>query len=210
MSLLSTELKLMKLIRHIILSLLLILPLFSRAQEFAIKNNLLYDATTTPNIGAELSVGSRSSINLVYGFNPWKFKSDSGDRQFRHWVLSPEYRYWFCTQFDGHFVGVNLMGGQLNAGNINVPFPGTFFGGDNIAKGMRDHRYEAWFLGAGVSYGYQWVLSKHWNLEAEIGVGYNYLDYRKYRCADCAGKIGEGSTNYLGLTKLGVSFLYLF
>ncbi len=196
--------------KYIVVSLFLLSSALAGAQELAIKNNLLYDATTTPNIGAELSVGSRSTVSLVYGFNPWKFNSDNGTRQIRHWVLMPEYRWWKCSPFDGHFFGVHLMGGQLNAGNVNIPFPGFFAGGENLAKGIRDHRYEAWFIGGGLTYGYQWILSKHWNIEAEIGVGYDYIDYRKYRCQDCAGKTGEGHTNYVGITKLGLSFLYLF
>ena len=45
--------------------------------QLAVKTNLLYDATTTPNLGAEVRVGSKSTINLVYGLNAWSFKGDS-------------------------------------------------------------------------------------------------------------------------------------
>ena len=179
----------------------------ARAQ-FAAKTNLLYDATTTPNLGVELGVGSRNTVSLVYGLNQWKFAH--GSRKAMHWVLMPEYRWWTCSKFDGHFFGVHAMGGQFNAANMNIPFPGAFFGGENIAKGLRDNRYEGWYAGGGVTYGYQWVLSRHWNLEAEVGVGYNYVNYKKFRCAECGGKIGEGHTNYVGVTKLGLSFIYIF
>lgn len=178
--------------------------------QFAIKTNLLYDATTTPNIGAEIGVGSRSTISLVYGLNPWKFSSEKGQRKAMHWVVMPEYRWWLCSKFDGHFIGVHAMGGQYNAANINLPLPGAFFGGDNLSKGVRDFRYEGWYAGGGFTYGYQWVLGKHWNFEAEIGAGYVYADYSKFRCAECGAKLGEGKTNYLGITKLGLSFIYLF
>ena len=33
--------------------------------QVAIKNNLLYDATTTPNLGIEVGVARRSSVQLV-------------------------------------------------------------------------------------------------------------------------------------------------
>lgn len=178
--------------------------------QVAVKTNLLYDATTTPNLGAEIGVGQRSTFSVVYGLNLWKFHSDSGDRKIRHWVVMPEYRWWFCSKFDGHFIGVHAMGGQFNAANMNLPFPGAFFGGENIGKGLRDHRHQGWYAGAGVTYGYQWILSKHWNIEAEIGAGYDYVKYDKFMCNNCGRKIGEGHTNYIGLTKLGLSFIYLF
>lgn len=178
--------------------------------QIAIKTNILYDATTTPNIGAETGIGSRSTMSLVYGLNPWSFNSDSGKRKAMHWVVMPEYRWWACSKFDGHFIGIHLLGGQYNASNINLPLPGVFFGGENLTTGVRDHRYQGWMAGGGLTYGYQWVLGKHWNLEAEIGAGYIYADYKKFNCTDCGRKLAEGNTNYIGITKLGLSFLYLF
>lgn len=203
--------KLKKLIRLLTVAMLMTAAAaVAHAQEVAVKTNLLYDATTTPNLGAEIGVGQRSTFSLVYGLNPWSFNSDSGKRKMRHWVLMPEYRWWPCSKFDGHFIGVHAMGGQFNAANMNIPFPGAFFGGENVTKGLRDHRYQGWYVGAGVTYGYQWVISKHWNFEAEIGAGYNYVNYEKFKCNTCGAKIDEGHTNYVGLTKLGLSFIYLF
>ena len=179
--------------------------------QFAIKTNLLYDATTTPNIGAELRLGSRSTVNLVYGINPWTFHSEShGERKVRHWILMPEYRWWTCSPFNGHFLGVHAFGGEYNASNVSLPIPGAFFGGENLTKEVKDKRYQGWFAGVGVTYGYQWILAKHWNLEAEVGVGYGYLDYDKYKCGECGKKLDSGHSNYIGLTKLGLSILYLF
>lgn len=183
----------------------------SASSQLALKSNLLYDMTTTPNLGAELGVSEKNTINLVYGINPWTFHSESkGDRMAKHWVVMPEYRWWFCSTFNGHFLGVHAMGGQFNASNAALFLPGGFVGGDNLVKGVKERRYEGGFIGAGITYGYQWILSRHWNLEAEVGVGYNYVWYDKYRCGDCGGKLGSGHTNYLGVTKLGLSFLYIF
>lgn len=179
--------------------------------QVAVKTNLLYDATTTPNIGVELGFKGKSTFNLVYGLNPWTFHSDTkGDRKVKHWVLMPEYRWWTCSRFSGHFIGVHAMGGQFNAANADIPLPGAFFGGENLRKGVRDHRYQGGFAGAGVTYGYQWILGRHFNVEAEIGVGYNRVWYDKYACGDCGAKIADGHTNYVGVTKLGLSIMYLF
>lgn len=179
--------------------------------QVAIKTNLLYDATTTPNIGGEVRVSDRSTINLVYGLNAWSFDSDThGKRMLKHWLLMPEYRWWLCTPFSGHFFGVHAMGGQMNASNVDLPFPGAFWGDENLAKGVRDHRYQGGYAGVGVTYGYQWILGRHWNLEAEVGVGYGHVWYDKYTCGECGVKTGSGDSNYIGLTKLGLSFMYLF
>lgn len=178
--------------------------------QVSVKTNLLYDATTTPNLGLEVGVGAKSTVNLVYGLNAWTFDSSKGERKAKHWVVMPEYRWWTCSKFNGHFFGVHAMGGQFNAANISLPIPGFFFSGDNLASGVKDSRYQGYFAGAGFTYGYQWILSRHWNLEAEIGVGYNHVWYDKYRCGDCGGKLNSGHSNYAGITKLGLSIMYIF
>lgn len=183
----------------------------SQAQEFAVKTNLLYGATTTPNIGAEMSVGDRNTVQLFYGLNPWTFNTDEhGERKAKHWLLMPEYRWWQCTSMNGFFVGVHGMGGQFNAGKVDIPVPGIFFSGDNLGSEVKNSRYEGSFLGAGATVGYQWILSRHVNVEAEAGVGYNHVWYDKFPCGECGTRLATGSTNYVGLTKLGVSLMYIF
>lgn len=190
---------------------LALLSSFSAEAQFAVKTNLLYDATTTPNIGAEVALGRKHTLNLVYGINPWTFHSEShGERKAFHWVVMPEYRWWPCTAFNGHFIGVHLMGGQFDAGNVNLPIPGYFFSGENLRAGARDFRYQGWFAGAGFTYGYQWILSRHSNIEAEIGVGYDYARGDKYPCANCGTLLGKWNSNYVGVTKVGVSYEYIF
>lgn len=173
-----------------------------RAQQFALKTNLLYWSTTTLNIGAELSVSDKSTIQIFYGLNPWR-DSDTG-KSIRHWVLMPEYRYWFCGVFDGWFIGAHLMGGQFNMGSVDLNLPWGFL------DQLEDHRYEGWFAGGGFTFGYQWVMSKHWNFEASLGVGYDYIKYKKYACGTCGEKIKSSHRNYFGPTKAALSLVYLF
>jgi len=169
------------------------------AQNIGVKTNLLYDATSTPNIGAEIGVGRRSSLQLFYGWNPWKF---SETKKLRHWSLMPEYRRWFCSTMNGHFIGVHALGGQFNMGGVKLPF-GAF-------PELRDHRYEGWYVGGGLTYGYSWILSKHWNLEAAIGVGYAYIDYKKFECETCGKEIKDDHKNYVGPTKTALNLIYVF
>ena len=71
----------------------LLVAVSANAQQLGLKTNVLYWATTTPNIGLELQTGRKHTIQAFYGINPWKFKDN---KSIRHWVIQPEYRYWFC------------------------------------------------------------------------------------------------------------------
>ena len=174
----------------------------AQAQQIALKTNLLYDATTTPNIGVEMGVGQKHSVQLFYGLNPWKFGHGDDMKYAKHWILNPEYRYWFCQRFNGSFVGIHAFGGEYDAANVKVPF--------GFWDELEDHRFEGWYVGGGVSYGYQWVLSRHWNFEAAIGFGAAYIDYGKFNCGECGKKVDDGHKIYVGPTKLALSLLYMF
>lgn len=181
------------------------------AQEVAVKTNLVYDALTTPNLGLEIGVGSKNTLQLFYGLNPWTYDNSTLDvKKAKHWMVMPEFRWWRCSKFNGSFFGIHALGGQFNAGNLDIPFPGVFFGGDNLTKTLKDFRYEGKMAGAGVSYGYQWILGEHWNFEASAGVGYIHAWYDKHACGMCGALLDKGGTNYVGLTRLALSMMYLF
>ena len=122
-------------------------------------------------------------------------------------AVQPEVRYWFCDRFSGHFVGVHVHGGQFNIGGLDN---GIKFLGTDFSK-LSDSRFQGWFAGAGVSYGYDWILSRHWNLEAELGLGYSYTRFDQYRCAGCGKKVAtDKAHNYVGITRIALNLVYLF
>ena len=92
------------------------------AQQVALKTNLLYDATATPNLGLEVGVGKKHSLQLFYGLHPWKFGHGDDQKFLKHWVLNPEWRYWPCHRFNGSFFGIHAFGGQYNAAKVKMPF----------------------------------------------------------------------------------------
>lgn len=171
-----------------------------QGQEVALKTNLLGWASVSPNIGIELGLGEKSTLDIYSSINPFRF-SDS--KQWKHWLVMPEYRYWFCEKFYGHFLGIHLIGGEYNIGKVKLPF-GIY------SNNTRDARYEGWGVGAGLSYGYQWILSKHWSVEGTLGVGYIHSEFRKYPCATCGKELDSGHKNYFGLTKAAVNLIYVF
>ena len=208
-------------IRTIVIALTTMVGFGANAQ-ISIKTNALEWATTTPNIGIEAGISRHSTIQVSGALNPWNF---AHDHHFRFWSAQPEYRYWFCETFNGHFVGVHLLGGQYNAKKVNFPLRSLTWGkpyekndlfpekdhteGFPDIQGENSGRHvEGWYIGAGVTYGYQWMLSKHWNLEASIGVGYTYSPLTYY--GRCSQIIDKRHVNYVGPTNAQISFLYFF
>lgn len=167
------------------------------AQKFAIKNNLLADATTSLNLGAEYGFAKHFSAELYVSWNPF---IHSGHKQFRHIMLQPEFRYWTCERFNGIFFGAHLLGAQYNMGGISLPgYPH-----------MKNYRYDGTLYGAGVTLGYQWILSKRWNIEAALGAGYIVIDYSQYDAPEGGDYAGEGKVKMLGPTKASLSFVFFF
>lgn len=180
-------------------------------QQWALKTNLLYDATLSPNLGVEVATGKRHSLQAFYGINAWNYGSnEKGDKKAQHWMVMPEFRWWTCSVMSGWFIGVHGMGGQFNAGNIEAVLPGTFFSGINLQKEAKDARFEGGFVGGGITAGYQHIISRHWSIEFELGAGYDYVWYDKFPCSECGTKLENGHTNYVGLTKAGIVLMYVF
>lgn len=193
---------------HLIFPLILLLittaNLNLQAQDVAVKTNLLYDATATINAGVEVAIAPRWTLDISGNFNGW---NQSHQRRWKHWLVQPEARYWFCDPFAGHFLGIHLHGGQYNVGGLDnsISFLGTDF------SGLSDYRYQGWFLGAGVAYGYSVILGRHWNMEFEIGIGYAYTRYDQFNCVGCGRKIKEDQDHhYFGPTKAAINLIYTF
>ncbi len=180
-----------------------LLPTHSHAQKIAAKTNLFYAAYSyTPNLGVEFGLGRKTTLELAGGYNPWNLEGSPDDNQKAvHWMAQAEARYWLCQRFNGHFFGLHALGSQYNISGHNLPL---LFG-----SGSSAYRYQGWAAGAGISYGYQFLLGRRWNLELNIGVGYARMKYDKYRCAHCSEKIGSESKNYFGPTRAGISLIYI-
>ena len=174
-----------------------------KAQQFALKTNVLYDATATINLGAELKVAPRWSVDLSGNLNAWSF---SEGKRWKHWMAQPEVRYWLCDATAGHFFALHAIGGKYNFGHLS--FARDILG---LPLGeLRDNRFEGWVAGGGIGYGYAWILGTHWNLEAEIALGYIYTDYTRFECEGCGRKTGDGHKGFFSPTKAALNVIYVF
>lgn len=160
----------------------------AHSQDYAIKTNTLLWGAATINAGAEVAINNKYTADFHIAYNPWTFKDN---KKMRFLYIQPSAKYWFCEKFEGHFVGVHLHGGQ-------------YYGG------FKDKIYDGYFAGGGFSYGYDWILSPHWNLEAEIGLGYARLWYKQSPNIPCTKCYRNKNKNYIGPTKLALTFTYIF
>lgn len=159
-----------------------------QAQQIAVKSDAAFWAVLAPNAGVEVTLGRKTTLELSGAWKPWTARDGE---TFRFWVVQPEGRYWLCEAFDGHFFGAHLHGAQYylrHKGRI----------------------YDGYLAGGGFSYGYAWILSPHWNVEAMLGVGYARLWYKERPDLPCAKCARSKSRNYVGPTAVSLSFSYLF
>lgn len=164
------------------------------AQSLAVKTNALYDITSSFSLGGEIICTPSTTLDVSCSYNPWTF---SENKKMKHFMAQTEYRWWRTNVFDGEFYGLQLMFCNYNIG-------GSFPLGIDFGK-----RYQGYLYSIGASYGYQLPLSMHWNLEFAMSVGYVHSTYDSYGLKKEAAAIGSGNKNYLGITKLGISFVYI-
>lgn len=156
-----------------------------RSRAIGIHTNALYWGAITPNIGVEVPLARRLSIDVTGMYAPWQFKDN---KKYKMWVIQPELRLWCCQTMTRHYIGLHAHYARFNIGEEKFRRDGQLRGG-------------------GISYGYIWVVNPRWNIDFSIGAGYARVDYDKYAQL-CNQKVGEKHQNYWGPTKAGVTFVY--
>lgn len=165
------------------------------SQSLGVKTNLFWWLTTTPNLGVELAVGKKVTLDLSANYNAWTFLPN--DMSLRHWAIQPEVRFWPRKAFEGHFFGVHANYAKYNIGQL--PF----------ISGLDGYTLRGDAYGGGISYGYHFAIGRRWGLELSAGLGYTYLEYNKYVCAECAELMGRYKLHFYGPSRLGISIIYL-
>lgn len=195
--------------KHILLSILFTLGLCSvSAQNLAVKSNLFYDAAQTANLGVETSLGKFTTLDVSANYNAW-YTDKELNHKMRHWLVQPEFRYYFCERMNRHFIGVHALATEYNVAGDQWLLS-MFKNASSLSSiSEPDMRYQGNGYGAGLVYGYACMLAPRWNLEFAVGAGYIYFDYDQYGDSKCAPYIKSDTKDYWGLTKLGVSLVYI-
>ncbi len=138
--------------------------------RWALKTNLLHDATASVNLAVEWGFAPHWSAEVSGSLNKWQLPEGLS---LKHAIVQPELRYWFCFP--------NLK---------------TFY------------LQKAWMMGGGLGFGYDFILTRHLNLELEMGLGYMYVTGDEY--SDGVLILQGSKFDYLGPTRLAVTISYLF
>lgn len=178
------------------------IPCFS--QGIAVRNNLIWDATGTANIGIEIpvsnnwTIGTNAAIKTWPRFFVWDTGTKEDPRQWKYFLVAPEVRYWPAKVYDGWFFGGDLIYSHYNAAKIN-PL--------GLFKDLKIQRHQGDFYGGGVFAGHSWWLSDHFRIEAEAGIGAGYKNAKAYECQHCGEPLGTSKGLQL-VPKLGVNIAW--
>ncbi len=163
----------------------------SGAQSFSLRTSLTMLATATPNIEMSMPVSKKISVHLPVMYNPWIMRENS---RFQQLTVMPGIRWWQQQCGVHYFCSFYAIASRYHVG-------GWF---------DSKYRYDGTGYGGGASVGYSWVLSDHWNLDFEAGIGVIWADYDKCGWQSDSHRYGS----YKGLrfipTKLDISLAYFF
>lgn len=165
-----------------------------KAQKIALQTDVVWDALMTPNLGAEIVTGERSTVGLALmgNYKPW-------GKDIRLFVAQPEWRYYFSGRpMSKFFFGV---GGLVGFYDITT----------------HGKTYDGLTYGAGLTFGYVIKLGSRLNIDAHAGVGAVAYSRKEYYKGDAYDrdyiKNGEIKSNAKGYnlipTKIGVSISYI-
>lgn len=163
------------------------------AQHLAVKTNGLSLLAGVPNLGFEMVVGERSSLDVsAYGgYHPY-------GNDVRIVGIQPEYRYWF----NGRPMVREYIGIALLAANYDLHW--------------RKHIYDGDAVGIGITMGYSFPIGRRLNIECSAGFGairFWHQQYYKYDNFADYETNNQGKTNARGYklfpAKLAVSISYV-
>lgn len=153
--------------------------------------------------------GDRWTFEIAGGYNPWTLNKEDNIKA-KHFLVTPEFRYWFCESFQGHFIGINANYTQFNAGGIHVPE--VFYKVESLGyflDMLQYSRSQGWAVGAGLTYGYAFPIARRWNMEFNLGLGWWYTQYDRFESRTCGLFQERIEKHAFGLTDLGISFIYM-
>ena len=175
-------------------------------RPIALKTNLFYDLASIINVEIEIPLGHRFSVAGEWIFPWWLWEQKQhcleihcGSIEGRYW-LKPSYRR------------------QDTALGSHNPLTGLFAGVYG-SMGLYDMEwnkkgYQGEFFSAGITIGYVQSLSRNFNMEFLLGVGYMKSGYRNYQARqDSEGQWHlirqySGSYNWFGPTKAKISLVW--
>ncbi len=173
--------------------------------RFALKTNVPYwlAGKFTPNLSFETALGRNGKTTLEVGgsYNWLGYKrtsEDDNNKKLLHAIGKAEFRYWLCERFDGHFFGVHALYTRFNIDGHRVPM---LF--------ENKYRYDGHGIGAGITYGYHWAITKGFGLEFAVGAGVVQMNYDRFACGGCQYDAEPMKKTYFGPTNAAINLVFL-
>ncbi|MDR0421476.1 MAG: DUF3575 domain-containing protein [Proteiniphilum sp.] len=167
-------------------------PVISR---WNLKTNILFDVTASPNLGVEVGLGEKTSLDLSGSVNLWDFTNNT---KWKHVLVQPEVRYWPKKRYYGFFLGPHGHYANYNVGHLfHPPFP----------TNLRDYRFDGWLVGGGLTVGYRFNLYRRLGLEAAVGGGYAHIKYKRWHYELNGPDLGGGTMDFFGPTRASLSLI---
>lgn len=171
----------------------------ARRLTWALKTNLLFDAALAFNFEVEVAFGKYRNWSLmVEDWFPW-YVWHHNHRAYEVWNVGVELRKWKNKCYGNRpFLTGAFHGPYISSGKYDI---------ERHGKGEQGE-----YISLGYTYGYSWLLSRHWNLEVSASLGTFWGPQRHYH--------GEFNDTHLiwkenrhffyaGPTKLKVSLVWL-
>ena len=190
----------------------------TRSQVVALRTNMAYDATLTPNLGVEMRLDSAWTLGANVGLNAWDIDKDK-NKKWRHLLVSPNVRRYFRPKRDSRYAVTDSLWGialgstrrvsfleldaiysHFNVGNARIPF--------GLYSAIKDRRLQGDLVALGAQYGWSWIMARHWRIEAEAGIAVGYAWFKEYDCEHCGTYYGRGDRIFL-LPQLGINVVYI-
>lgn len=157
------------------------------AQRVALKTNALYWAAASPNLGMEFRVNRHITFNFEGAYN----RLDIGKIDSKAAIFYPEIRYWLSARPQtGHFFGITGIAADYD-----------------VTASDKRHKGDA--FGAGLTYGYSFVLSRHWSLETTVGAGAAYRHEKAFAKGSKEPTAANIRKWQMAPLKAGVTFVYI-
>ncbi|MBQ6202147.1 MAG: DUF3575 domain-containing protein [Prevotella sp.] len=171
----------------------------TKQPRMALRTNLLYDATLSPNLGVDVRVDSAWTVGLLVGINAWDIDKEK-NKKWRHALFSIRARKYRDSLFHKGYYEADVIYSHYNVGNTKIPF--------GLYSAVKDRRLQGDLVALGAKYGYSWILSRTWRIEAEAGVAVGYAWFKEYDCDHCGTYYGKGDRIFL-LPQLGINVVYI-
>ena len=169
----------------------LVIPVLE-TRFIAAKTNLLVGAATVANLGFEIELGRKWSLDVPVYYSPYNI---TPTRKCRILATQPEVRFWPAKAGSGHFIGLH---GTVGFFNIAINDHGRY----------QDPDSPAWGCGLGYGYALNFGANKNWGLEFNIGLGVVKYKYDVYYNRENGQKFDFGEGWWWGPTRAGITLTY--